>query len=101
MDIAQQSTCRQRHGAVIIRGGRVLAVGVNRDRNNPRVLSDPKDNCSTHAEVAAIRAGGNIVGGVIYVARVNRSGHALLSRPCDSCFTSILRSGIKRVVYTV
>lgn len=101
MAIASQSTCRQKHGAIIVRGGRVLAVGVNRDRNNPRVLSNPKDNCSIHAEVAAIRSGGNVAGGIIYVARTNRAGKPLLSRPCDSCHDSIHAAGLKRVVYTI
>jgi len=100
---ATKSKSRNTHGAVVVKGGRVLGTGFNKDRNNPRIV-DPKRikmDCSFHAEEMAIRdAGENLKGAKIYVARVNRHGHDRDSRPCPRCFTLIQSAGIKKIVYT-
>jgi len=36
--IAETSTCKQKHGAVLMQGARVLAVGINAFRNDPANL---------------------------------------------------------------
>lgn len=100
---ATKSSSRNTHGAVVVKGGRVLGTGWNKDRNHPMVVSPEhiKTDCSTHAEESAIRdAGDGIRNAVIYVARVNKHGEDRNSKPCPRCSKLIEESGIKRVVFT-
>lgn len=101
--LAEKSVSNKRHGAVIVKGGRVVGTGFNKDRNNPHIVSPEhiKSDCSYHAEELAIReAGDNIKGATIYVARVNNQGEDRNSKPCPKCHNLIEGSRIKRVVYT-
>jgi deoxycytidylate deaminase len=101
--LATKSESRHRHGAVIVKGGRVVGTGFNKDRNHPDFVSPEhiKTHCSVHAEVEAIRdAGWNVKGAVLYVARVNSQGKDRYSKPCDRCMTVIEETQIKKVIYT-
>jgi len=100
---AKKSSARNTHGAVIVKGGRVIGTGYNRNRNHPTVVSPEhiKTECSTHAEESAIRdAGYDVKNAVIYVARVNKHGEDRNSRPCPRCHALIKEHGIKRIIYT-
>lgn len=100
---ASKSTARRKHGAVVVKSGRVLGTGFNKDRNNPMIVSPEhiKTQCSTHAEVDAIRdANYNVNGAVLYVARINRHGEDRNSKPCSYCEVVIMKSNIKKVIYT-
>ena len=102
VNVAKTSTENNLHGAVIVRGGRVLAVGVNSFRNDPNTVSTPKRESSIHAEIAALKAMGNTAkGATIYVARVNRQGEERMSKPCTNCMDAIVKAGIKKIIYTV
>lgn len=101
--LAQKSDLKHKHGAVVVKSGRVLGTGFNKRRNYPNVIPDGKhrEQCHLHAEASAIReAGMNARGGTIFVARISRSGGDLLSKPCDNCQKLIDESGIKNVVFT-
>lgn len=99
--IAQSSSCRYRHGCIITVGGSVQAVGVNSDRNNPNIVSDPMRESSIHAEHAALRALDFwCPGATIYVARAGWRNRPTDSHPCDQCIDKIKKAGIKRIVYT-
>lgn len=91
-----------KHGAVIAKSGRVLSTGVNKDRNHPTIVSNEhiKSHCSVHAEIDALKKATNVRGATIYIARVNKKGQPRMSRPCDSCYSEIIRNGIKKIVYT-
>lgn len=97
------STCKMQHGAVIIKGGRTLAVAINVDKNDPRNVPQPKTQAAVHAEVAAIRACGDtdLRGATIYVARRNKAGEPMMSAPCVNCQAALRARGIKKVVYTI
>jgi deoxycytidylate deaminase len=101
---ATKSNSRKTHGAVIVKGGRVLGTGFNKDRNDPSVVSPEhiKEHCSFHAEEVAIKEAGqdNLRNAVIYVARINRQGLDRDSKPCSRCNALIKRVGIKRVIFT-
>ena len=101
---ATKSSARNTHGAVVVKGGRVLGTGWNKNRNHPAIVSPEhiKSDCSTHAEESAIRDAGedNVRNAVIYVARVNKNGHDRDSKPCPKCRSLIDRVGIKRVIFT-
>lgn len=103
MRLAEMSTEKFRHGAIIMKGGSVISVGVNRARNHPSVVSHPKQEAAVHAEVAAIKSarGADLRGAVIYVARVLRDGSPAMSKPCEYCQEAIAAAGIKKVFYTI
>lgn len=100
--LASTSSCRMKHGAIIVRNGKVLATGVNKEKNHPTVVSTEhiKDHCSVHAEVDAIKKTKNAKNATIYIARVNKRGQARMSKPCDNCYKEIMNSGIKKIIYT-
>ena len=101
--LASKSEARQKHGAIVVKGGSVLGTGYNKDRNHPDNVSPEhiKTHCSVHAEVEAIRdAGWNVKGAVLYVARINRFGEDRYSKPCDRCMVVIEETQIKKVIYT-
>lgn len=102
--LAKLSTCKQRHGAILISGGRTLAVGVNTYRNDPSMFGIIGCHYSTHAEVAALKAlpkGLNLKNATMYVARISKGGNAAMSAPCSACQVALKEAGIKKVVYTI
>ena len=102
--VAALSTQRQKHGAVIAKGNRVLAVGVNRYRNHPSVCSNPKIEAATHAEIAAMAAlppDTDFSRLTMYVARVDSCNVPKLSKPCARCTAEISRRGFKEVLWTL
>lgn len=101
-NLAMSSSCKKKHGAVVISGGRVISLGINSMKNNPAFISEEHvPDASIHAEVDALRKiKGNVKGGTIYVARVNNQGKPMISRPCDRCYETIVNAGIAKIVYT-
>jgi deoxycytidylate deaminase len=94
--IAATSDCRVKHGCVIVSRGRVLSTGRNRFRNHPKFIHD-YDNCSLHAEVAAIKiCRSPFKNATLYVARSTGG----LSKPCKRCQEVIETVGIKKVIWT-
>ena len=103
MKLAKISTCKQKHGAIIIKGGSVLSVGINRNKNNPTFVGEATKNWSVHAEAAAIKAcaGADLRNAIIYVARINKAHEPMMSKPCQKCEKLIREAGIRKVVYTI
>jgi deoxycytidylate deaminase len=101
--LASKSDLRHKHGAVVVKSGRILGTGYNKYRNHPNIIPEGKhkEQCSQHAEAVAIKeAGQHARGATIFVARINRQGGDLLSKPCNLCQELIDRTGVKTVVYT-
>jgi deoxycytidylate deaminase len=101
--LAAKSEANKKHGALVVKSGRVMGAGYNKDTNNPMSVSPEhiKTHCSRHAEVEAIRdAKRNVDGAVLYVARVNRQGQDRNSKPCKYCEAVIRETNIKKVIYT-
>lgn len=88
-----------RVGAVIVRGGSVLSMGVNRYRNHPSKVTS-LEGVSYHAEEVAIRRAGDVDGSTIYVARITRSGHIGMAMPCARCQESLHEHGIHTAIWT-
>ncbi len=99
VSLAGTSYCRNKHGAVIVSGGRVIATGVNSFRNDPMV--EPI-RASEHAEIAALRQLRFRVPkrATIFIGRVNKYGEHMLSRPCSECYAELRRVSIREVIYT-
>jgi len=96
-----------KHVAVIVKAGRVLAIGRNRDKTHPNSVMIGEDGepytLSVHAEMDAISRVKNkdqLKGATIYVARKGRTGYPGMSCPCEMCQTLIHRYGLKRAVFT-
>lgn len=101
---AEKSEENKKHGAIVVKSGRVVGTGFNKFKNSPDIIPEEliKVHCSRHAEEVAIKeAGKNSRGAILYVARVNKHGEDRNSRPCSVCSNLITSSGIKKVIYTV
>jgi deoxycytidylate deaminase len=97
---ATKSECRCKHGAIIVRGGSILAKGYNKYRTHPTWGTGPL--LTVHAEAAAIRSaerqGISIHGAIMYIARNNM--YSQMSRPCAGCEARIRKAGIRKIIYT-
>ena len=100
--VAETTDTNSKHGAVIVRGGRVLAVGTSkwRNRNVPPIIGY-NPHVTVHAEIDALSRLVDAKGATIYIARVNNQGDTRMSRPCETCERALNDAGVKRVVYTV
>ena len=83
LGVAMTSKCRQKHGAVVVKHGKVLGVGANVMKNDPRTVDWTR--CHIHAEITALKKAGFPRKATVYVARINGKGEARFSRPCPSC----------------
>jgi tRNA(Arg) A34 adenosine deaminase TadA len=97
---------RSLHVAILVKGGRILSVGFNKQKKNSFVdhyAHHP--GCTTHAEVNAIlkvRKKIDLTGCKIYVARLKKIDRTLgNSKPCAMCHQIIKRYGISKIYYTV
>lgn len=101
--MAETSDVNAQHGAVCVRGGRVLSLGMNRWRNKDMIntLGGYNPNITTHAEIDALSRVADARGSTIYVARVGKHGDEKFSRPCDNCAKALIAAGVKAVVYTI
>lgn len=95
--VALTSNCRYKHGALVVRHGRVLGAATNVTKNNPKYI-DWKHS-SIHAEIAAMKKAGWPKRAIVYVARVNNLGEPRLSKPCANC-QEVLDSYKCKVEYT-
>lgn len=112
--LAEASTVRQKHGAVVVKGGSVMAVGVNSYTNDPQMFPtnyfsqnkiphlQRSNKISIHAEVAAIRRlpAEQLKGATIYIARITQGGQIGFSAPCENCARELLKAGVKKIIYT-
>lgn len=101
--LAESSELEFKHGAVVVRGGSVLAVGVNKWKNRnlpPTPVTEYNPNLTVHAEMDALSRIANPKGVTIYVARVNKHGEERLSHPCENCEQKLMEAGVKKVIFT-
>lgn len=98
--LAENSKLQHRHGAVIVKHGKIIGRGYNKIRHHRFSRYYPyKEAC--HAESAAIMdSDTDSTGSVMYIARINRQGIMRNSMPCGCCRNLLSDMGIKRVVYT-
>lgn len=93
-------------GVVIVKGGTVISVAVNTNNYDcyAQKYAHHADLCTTHAEMAAInlvKRRIDLTGTKMWIARLTKTGHLGMSKPCPTCQEVIARHGIKRVTYTV
>ena len=96
-----------RHGAVLVRGGAVINLGINSEKYSSigaKYRPDHKGVSTYHAEIAAIMnlPRESIKGSTIYVARVSKgSKEDRMSKPCIMCYEVLKAQGVKKVYYTI
>lgn len=88
-------------GAVIRKGGRVMAVGWNIDKNDPLNVDGDWSACSVHAEMAALRQVNDASGAIVYVARITPGGKIAMAKPCVRCQSELRLAGVKRALFTI
>lgn len=89
-------------GAVLIKGGALRSVGMNKLHTHASIASDEHlSDLSTHAEEDALRRCGNPRGATLYIARVGRNGLPALAKPCSTCEPMLREARVKRVVYSI
>jgi len=97
LKISEESLCDDRHGAVIVKSGRVLALGTNM-RSNGHAYSTLFFRTHMHAEQRAIgKCRAKCEGSTIYSARDYPSNP--ISLPCEMCMQLIIWAGIKKIIY--
>ena len=96
-----------RHAAVVVKAGRVLSVGRNRDKTHPDAVGVDEDGevftRTIHAEMDAfsrVKNKDHLKGATIYVARKGRNDEAGMSCPCKMCQGLISKYGLKKAVFT-
>lgn len=92
---------RWRMGAVVVRGGRILAGASNDLRNSASTDGIPLEECSVHAEVAALKRAKAVEGSTVYVARVLKNGRRGLARPCARCEDVLIAAKVRRAIWTI
>jgi len=97
-----------RHGAVLIKGGSILATGHNQSdfSKHAGLHRDFTEYSigSLHAEIAVLRglSKNTTQGSVVYVVRLGKKCNKFkMSRPCMMCMSALRDAGIKRVIFTV
>jgi len=86
-------------GSVIVRGNKVISVGINNIKTHPRSLHP---FFSLHSEMAAILlAKQDLIGCEIYVFRQIKDGTTAIAKPCQYCEQMIKEASIKEIHYTV
>jgi tRNA(adenine34) deaminase len=74
-------------GAVLVRGGAIIAGGANR----PIAARDP----TAHAEIEAVRVGGR----VLDTYRLTDTTLYVTLEPCPMCAAALIHARVKRVVF--
>jgi pyrimidine deaminase RibD-like protein len=79
-----------KHGAVLVKGGAILAKGKNCYQN------------LQHAETAAIGKHweSELKGATLYICRLRRDQMWGNSRPCPKCMVAVRKAGISVIIYT-
>ena len=89
---------RVRVGAVLAKGDRLLCCASNRVRNSAKNV--PYGEATTHAEQACLNMDNHNDKMTMYIARLNKAGVEMASRPCIKCMNEIRKNtSIKEIVY--
>jgi len=78
--LAKKSPCHQRHVAIIVRGGAIIAYATN--------------TLARHAEVRALKeAGSRAAGATLFSMRLTPAGRIGNAMPCQDCWQAIGEAG--------
>lgn len=115
-EASEQSTFPRQHlGSVLVYGNKIIAVGFNTNKTNPKQFIYnkyrsfkeyySKNNGVLHAEMnALIKARFLDIDwskATLYVYRELKNGELALARPCVACQAYLLEKGVGTVIFTV
>lgn len=91
-----------RLGSVLVEKRRVISSGRNSYATN-KFLGKFYQWPFMHAEADAIFRCGfeRAEGCTLYVVRLQKNGNRALSKPCESCFSLLQYSRVKKVIYSI
>ena len=111
MELARRTAERSsapdyRHGALLIKGGRIINSSYNKNNFKGwgnRFRHRDCGHATHHAELGCILGIDRTVttGATIYVARIGKGGEFRMSKPCPMCRAVLHHVGIKKVIYTI
>lgn len=91
---------RAKVGAALFKGNKLISVAWNDTRKTHP--NSPYRFKAIHAEFGVFL--GNykteVVGGTLFVARIDKHGKLKIAKPCALCEEFVLAAGIKKVFYT-
>lgn len=93
-----------KHGAVIIKNGKIISSSRNQYCSFDKISNFKARIWSIHAEMNALQGLPRFVtrGADMYVVRVSKKSHEFMnSKPCAICSSLIRKAGIKNVYYSV
>lgn len=87
-------------GSIIVKGNRILSMGVNSSKTNPKSNSRFKGRC---AEFNAVFGAGlnELRGATAFVYRGTKDGCPGNSKPCQSCHNLLRKTKIKKVYFSI
>ncbi len=101
---ANNSVCRYRLSAVIVKEGDIISTACNQPFNYDKFTHLYPSFCNTlHAEAACLlrtRYKAALGGSSLFVARLDGLGQPKLSRPCRACWSLLEAFRVKEVYYT-
>jgi len=100
--LSKNSSVRQyRMCAILVKGGRIIKIGLN--RNVPALAKTDyyPDYCQVHAETDCLIGveKSTLEGATLYIAGRTRSNGPLLSKPCRHCQRFLLQFPLKAVFF--
>ena len=103
--ISYQSDHHHRHGAVLVKGSRIINTSPNRSKFNSfasRFYPKEKEWATIYAELGSILnvERKNTDGATVYVVRVGIKDKLRMSKPCETSQAAMEWVGIKKVVYS-
>lgn len=101
LELAHSSDHSFRHGALVVKDGKIISCGNNQYKANKMKIATRNHRCSIHAEEAALKQCDkqSCYNGTVYVARIASYGRAD-SKPCSRCQKILKSFGICKVCYT-
>ena len=104
MNEALKSPVLMRHGCVAVQHGKVIAKGFNHYRtySKDKIINN---TCTCHAECHVIHKLTSL--GItdfkkikLYIVRINRKTELKSSAPCVDCYSLLVKTGIKNIIYS-
>lgn len=100
---ATKSNALHAHGAVIVKGNRIISSGWSQDKTHPLLLEYHTLVDKLHAETHAVfrrRHNEDFNGSTIFVVRLRKGNKPGLSRPCDLCAKILEEYGVNKAIYS-
>lgn len=107
MNLAQKMSRASNHHrylfcCLIVKGGRLISVGINKDQSAPKIYARPdRPNMNLHSEISACHNidRRELKNATAYIGGISKTGGKILTKPCRMCYSWLQTMGIKRIVF--